>query len=303
MIRSGVRSPRVTAGCHTLPGARQRSRAEPGKVRESGSKLAAVAITVVTVATWLWTLIARDLVQRYTRGERPDQFRGGLDVDLLDDYGLVFAIAHNAGDDAETAHTAIDHNTDAVEIDVIMVRGELYAAHAAPHWLGAWLFRGPRLEDAWEIAAQAEAIALDLKDDSLAYENALVGFVEQRQREQIVLYSRSLESLVRLKQRLPHAHVYLSVPDRESFDRVVLEDPLARQMDGVTMQHNAIDEEVIASLHERGQRIIAWTVNDLARVNELVHFGVDAITSDNLAILELLGGRQRDEPLLARRDV
>jgi hypothetical protein len=270
-------------------------------VRVSGSKLAAVAITVVTIATWLWTFFARDLFQRYTRGERPRQFSGQLAADLLDDYGLVFVIAHNAGDHADTAQTAIDHRADAVEIDVVRVRGRLYAAHAAPQKLAARLFRGMTLEEAWEIAAQADAVALDLKDDSKEYEDALVEFITQHPHEQVVLYSRSIDSLGRLRERLPGVYHYLSIPDRETFDRTMLHHPLAPKLDGAAIHHDAIDEHVVTTLRLRDQRIIAWTVNDLARVNELVRLGVDGITSDNLAILKLLGGRQREEPLLSRR--
>jgi len=47
--------------------------------------------------------------------------------------------------------------------------------------------------------------------------------------------------------------------------------------------------------------VLAWTVNDLTRVNELVRLGVDAMTTDNLAIMELLGGQRRGERLLVRR--
>ncbi|HYI15187.1 MAG TPA: glycerophosphodiester phosphodiesterase [Thermomicrobiales bacterium] len=266
------------------------------------SKLAAVVITVVTVATWLWTIILRDLTQRYTRNERPGQFNGQLDADLLDDYGLVFVIAHNAGDDAETAQAALEHSADAVEIDVIMVGGRLYAAHATPPKLiGAWLFRGPRLEDAWEIVANADAVALDLKDDSADYEDALVAFLDARPNEQVVLSSRNIDSLMRLKVRLPRAHMYLSVPNREQFDRLVVTHALAPQLDGVSMHHRFVDSEVMAVLKARDQRIIVWTVNDLTRVNELVRLGVDGITTDNLAILNLLGGRDRPEPLLRQR--
>jgi hypothetical protein len=35
-------------------------------------------------------------------------------------------------------------------------------------------------------------------------------------------------------------------------------------------------------------------------MNELVKLGVDGITTDNLAIIELLGGQERDETLLSR---
>lgn len=272
-------------------------------MRMRWTNLAAGVITIVTAATWLWAVILRDLTQRYTRGERPGQFHGQLDADLLDDYGLVFVIAHNAGDDADTARTALEHGADAVEIDVIMVGGKLYAAHAIPPKLiGAWLFRGPRLEDAWETISQAAAVALDLKDASPAYENALVTFLADRPHEQVVLSSRSIESLIRLKDRLPNAHTYLSVPDREAFDRVMTQDDLAHHLDGVSMRYTHITEDIMTVLDSRDQRMIAWTVNDLTRVNELIRLGVDAITSDNLAILELLGGRERSEPLLTRRD-
>lgn len=272
-------------------------------MRVSWTKLAAGAITVVTAVTWLWAIILRDLTQRYTRGERPGQFHGQLDTDLLDDYGLVFVIAHNAGDDFETAQTALDHNADAVEIDVIMVGDRLYAAHATlPKLIGAWLFRGPRLEDAWEIVSAAGAVALDLKDASPAYEDALVMFLEARSHDQVILSSRSLDSLIRLKDRLPNAHIYLSVPDRDAFDRLGERPDLAQQLDGVSMRHTHITDDIMTVLKARNQRMIAWTVNDLARVNALVRLGVDGITSDNLAVLELLGGRERSEPLLQQRD-
>ncbi|HEX5166671.1 MAG TPA: glycerophosphodiester phosphodiesterase [Thermomicrobiales bacterium] len=267
--------------------------------------LAAVALAIVTAVAWLWSVILRDLTQRYTRGERPGQFPGDLDADLLDDYGNVFVIAHNAGDHAETAQTALDHGADAVEIDVIMVGETLYATHAVPPKLiGAWLFRGPRLADAWEIVRHADAVALDLKDSSTAYEDALVTFLSERPHDQVVLSSRSIESLIRLGQRLPNAHLYLSVPNREFFDAVsATSAAFVDRLDGVSMQHSQIDADMMATLKRRDQRMIAWTVNDLTRVNELVRLGVDGITSDNLAILELLGGRERPEPLLRRRTI
>ena len=149
-------------------------------MRVRWSSVAAVVITVVTAATWLWTVILRDLTQRYTRGERPGQFSGDLEADLLDDYGLVFVIAHNAGDDAETAQNALDHNADAVEIDVHHGwRSPLRGPRKYTEVGASMDFRGPRLEDAWEIVAKADAVALDLKDDSPAYEHALVAFLSR----------------------------------------------------------------------------------------------------------------------------
>ncbi len=60
-------------------------------------------------------------------------------------------------------------------------------------------------------------------------------------------------------------------------------------------------EETGRWLESTGLLVLAWTVNDLARLNELVQLGVDAITTDNLAIMELLGGQQRQEAWLGDR--
>ncbi|MGH9174938.1 MAG: glycerophosphodiester phosphodiesterase, partial [Vicinamibacterales bacterium] len=265
------------------------------------AKFVAVTLAVATVVAWLWAAVLRGLFQRYTSGERPGQFRGWLDADLLDDYGPVFVIAHNAGDNAETARTALEQRADAVEIDVIMVVGRLYAAHATPPKLiDAWFFRGPKLEDAWEVVCDSDAVALDLKDSSPGYVNALVRFLDDRPHPQVLLSSRDIDSLIELGERLPNAHLYLSMPDRETFERLATDEGRALLLDGVSMRHSHIDEAVVGWLKTRRLRLIAWTVNDLTTVNRLVRMGVDGVTTDNLAIIELLGGRQREEPLLRR---
>jgi glycerophosphoryl diester phosphodiesterase len=39
---------------------------------------------------------------------------------------------------------------------------------------------------------------------------------------------------------------------------------------------------------ENGLLVIAWTVNDLKTTNRMLGFGVDAITTDNLAVLDAI---------------
>ena len=41
-----------------------------------------------------------------------------------------------------------------------------------------------------------------------------------------------------------------------------------------------VDRDIIAETHSEGARVIAWTVNDLARARELVSIGVDGICTD-----------------------
>jgi hypothetical protein len=44
--------------------------------------------------------------------------------------------------------------------------------------------------------------------------------------------------------------------------------------------------------HQRNLTVVAWTVNDGHGLNELLGFGVDGITSQNLAVLDALSSKQ-----------
>ena len=48
----------------------------------------------------------------------------------------------------------------------------------------------------------------------------------------------------------------------------------------VWQQADYIDSDLIAEAHSAGARVIAWTVNDLAKARELKAIGVDAICTD-----------------------
>lgn len=57
----------------------------------------------------------------------------------------------------------------------------------------------------------------------------------------------------------------------------------------VLPHESAVTRELVAGLHRRGSRVIAWTVNDPARMSVLLSLGVDGlITDDPAAALSLL---------------
>ncbi len=62
------------------------------------------------------------------------------------------------------------------------------------------------------------------------------------------------------------------------------------------MRESLVDFEMMSWLDARGIGAFAWTVNDIDRVNELIRLGVTGITTDNLAILSLLGGQAKNVP-------
>ena len=49
-----------------------------------------------------------------------------------------------------------------------------------------------------------------------------------------------------------------------------------------------VDRDLVEQVHDAGGRVVAWTVNDIARARDLAHLGVDAICTD--APREMLKG-------------
>jgi glycerophosphoryl diester phosphodiesterase len=271
-------------------------------IRVAVSTVAAIVI-VGCLALLAVILAAEDRVERYTSGTPPVQFYRELDASLLDDYSLVYGVAHNSGNSLSTVRAAVRASADIVEIDVVMTGGKLYAGHDSPlPFIGKWLYRGPQLAEIWNEAAAVPVTKLDLKETSPSYLESVARFLESNDDGRAVaISSRSPEVLMFFEARVPHATRLLSIGDEATFERLRAGGTVLYAIDGVTVRHTLLDEARMSWLKETGMVVLAWTVNDAARMNELVHLGVDAITSDNLAILELLGGQERGGDVFVRR--
>jgi glycerophosphoryl diester phosphodiesterase len=69
----------------------------------------------------------------------------------------------------------------------------------------------------------------------------------------------------------------------------VVSDPaLLRAIGGVSVFQGLVDMNLVTWVHQHKLLILAWTVNDSQRFNQLVRLGVDGITTANLAILRAL---------------
>jgi glycerophosphoryl diester phosphodiesterase len=83
----------------------------------------------------------------------------------------------------------------------------------------------------------------------------------------------------------------MSIPTVSRFEQLVEDPELVELLDGISVYHPVLTAERVEWAKANNLLTFAWTVNSLERVNELVQLGVDAITTDNLAIMRLLGGR------------
>jgi glycerophosphoryl diester phosphodiesterase len=269
----------------------------------SGVRLAALLVIAACLGLLVIFLFFASLGEEYTSGRIPTQFYDGLARDgLLDDYERVFGVAHNSGDRIETTKEALAHGADVIEIDVVSLDGTLYAAHSSPlRYIGPRVFRGPALAEVWEAAAEADVIKLDLKESSNRYLDLLIAFLEERGDREVVVASGNERALRTFQDRYPRAIRLLSVGNSRDLRRLRERPARVALVDGVTIRASLVDEDAAAWLREQGMLIFVWTVNDLDRLNTLVLLGVDAVTTDNLAIMELLGGSRRREVTLDGR--
>lgn len=265
--------------------------------------LAALSVITLSVAVLGVFVFLAEWGEEYTSGRIPTQFYARLEQDqLLDDYQQVFGVAHNSGGTLAATKEALAHGADVIEIDVVSMNGTLYAAHASPlRWLGPRVFRGPTLAAVWEAAAEADVIKLDLKESSAGYLDLLFAFLAERRDHEVIVATGNERVLAAFETRAPWVIRLLSVGSQRRLRQLQRRPDLAARIDGVTIRERLVTEETGRWLESAGLLVLAWTVNDLERVNELVHLGVDAITTDNLAIMELLGGHQRREAWLRDR--
>lgn len=172
------------------------------------------ALAVAVVVTW-------PLIRRYTNAAPPAQFyeRVQLDPALTQDYANVLGVAHNAGNNPGTLATALRDGADVIEIDVLSARGQLAAGRPQPwSWLAERLFQGPALTEAWNQAAAAEVIKLDLMQTDRKFLAELVTFLTPRSRSRrVMISSRDPGALMYLHRRLPGLTMLFSVafPDAD----------------------------------------------------------------------------------------
>jgi hypothetical protein len=237
----------------------------------------------------------RSVIVRNTVGLAPELFYRDLQGDLLDDYEDVYAVAHNAGDRLGATQAAIGYGADIIEIDVISVGNVLYAGHDVPSQLfGSLTYSGPTLDLIWSEAVATGIVKFDLKESAPAFIQLVIAFLKQRSPDvQVVVASRSQAALAAMRPALPAAILLYSVSGVEALRTMRDNEQLLKVIDGVTIPAGLLDDDNIAWMKKVRLLIFAWTVNRLDLANELVRLGVNAITTDNFAIMELLGSSGR----------
>lgn len=248
--------------------------------------LAIFAATGFLLAGSLWSQTRREQLF----GNKTIYFSSDSAVAPLESYPRVFAVGHNAGYSTQTVDQARSGGARVIEIDVVLLGDELVSAHVPPMAvIGQYVFRGATLESAWDAAGEDAVIQLDLKDSTPRFRQAVVTFLREHAGERTVLVaSPDVTTLQVIATETPDVLRFLSVSNASQLGRLLRDDELIDLIDGVTLRYQLATAETVGRLKDRDLVVLAWTVNDLAVVNELVALGVDGFSTNNLTIMGLL---------------
>lgn len=243
----------------------------------------AICLVVALVVAWPHARI-------YMGMAPPRQFYETLDPALTPGHSPVLGVAHNAGNNPGTTAAALRYGADVVEIDVISVRGRLAAGRVQDWpWLAERVFRGPTLADAWDDAAAARMVKLDLQQTDRPLLDEIVAFLSARSASgRVMISTRDAAALRYLRPRLPGIMLVLSLAFPDAVRQARSDPALLGAIGGVSVFEGLIDAPLVAWGHQHGLLVLAWTVNDGGHLRTMVGMGVDGVTTANLAVLKAL---------------
>lgn len=98
--------------------------------------------------------------------------------------------------------------------------------------------------------------------------------------EYVIIQSFDFRTLQYLHQKYPHIKTAMLIEgdDKRSFERQLK--ALGFKPTIYSPEYRLVDEELIKKCHQQGIKIIPWTVNEKAKIEELKGLGVDGIISD-----------------------
>lgn len=203
-------------------------------------------------------------------------------------------IAHGGGNTARSVGDAVSAGADFLEVDLWVHRGRFEARHERaiyplPFWFERWYLRwAPRkpfgLRELLDEAGGRANVFLDLKNGSVRAAQLLRRSLDEAQTKVGVAASSQFWYILRqVNQLAPEVALFYSVDVQAKLDLFLSISDRDVQPAGVSCRHSLLSPEKIALLHDRGFRVVAWTVDDLDRAAELATWGIDGITTHKVA--------------------
>lgn len=193
---------------------------------------------------------------------------------------------------------AIDAGVDAIELDVHLVEDELVVIHdnrleRTTNGRGS-IYRKtlmqlsaydagnkehiPLLKEVLDLLPESVGINVELKGDGTA--KPLIDLVRKRDfaYERLLVSSFKLDELKTVARIAPELQIaYL----RASFNQQYLEEAIHINASAFNLIDSYADAETTSKIKATGMRLLVFTVNDRARIEELQQMGADGVFSDN----------------------
>lgn len=207
----------------------------------------------------------------------------------FDDRGYPAVIAHSAGNARDTTEGAIEQGADFIEVDLWLRNGRFEARHerrigALPVLFEKWylaIASTPfNLRLLAETVEDKSGIFLDLKTNSGASaETAAAVLAEVASKAPVVASSPHWGVLRVLHEVAPQVPLFYSIDVTARLDlfRSVMRHDFRPA--GISCRGSLLSRPLVEEFHERGIRVVAWTIDDLPRAAELASWGVDGITT------------------------
>lgn len=202
-------------------------------------------------------------------------------------------IAHQQGNRPELAKAAIEAGADYLEVDLWLHRGRFEARHERrfpwrlPVLFEKWYLRfAPRRPmDLIRLMSEmdgAVGLFLDLKNVGASVGQRVADAVTANSGVRIAASAQRWATLRGLSSDAPGIDLYYSVDVLPQLDLFLSLSARDRRPRGVSCRHSLLTRAVVERLHERGLEVVAWTVDDPGRAEELSRWGVDGITTNRV---------------------
>ncbi|HMM41713.1 MAG TPA: phosphatase PAP2 family protein [Thermomicrobiales bacterium] len=205
-----------------------------------------------------------------------------------------FAVAHRFGNSLAALRLAEDAGADLVEADVWLYRGQLEVRHSKtagpiPVLWDRWSLedgRKPRftLHQLLDGIAPETTLFVDLKRGAPGLADELVRMYHEHLGDSPLLVSSQDWRLLDEFREHPQVTVVHSIGGLRQLDRIWTR--LERDdHDAVSIHYRLLSAEIVDALKERVSTVITWPINSEARLNEVLAWGVDGFTSDNVELI------------------
>ena len=220
------------------------------------------------------------------------------------------ADAIRKGNTIESFEAAIECGVDMIELDVLRAReGRLIVAHDPEDALRRRPLDLTEALDAF-LEKPLDEVELDCDLKLPGREAELAGALEGRGLlDRAMVSTMEVESLRKLRSMEPDLRLGWTYPKtrrdwtqygwaspalkaglsaiRRRFPTILAREGPDLEIDAVWAYHPIITPKLVSVAHDMGVELIAWTVDDLARMRRLIAMGVDGICSNDPRLFEV----------------